>query len=91
MVPDMILAELVERLHLLPVRQPDSEAQQPVQDLGAASLLAYRTVEVSKVDGVGLLPVSRPGVSQSGSLVDRVMSNRQVNMTGNLDDLTNST
>ena len=88
----MILAELVERLHLLPVLQSDGETQQPVQDLGAASLLAYRTAEVSQVGGVGLLPVSRPGVSQSASLVDRVMSSRQGYMRGHLDDnLTNST
>ena len=63
MAADIILVELVEGLHLLSVLQPDGEAQQPVQDLGPASLLAYRTSEVSQIAGVGLLPVFRAGVS----------------------------
>ena len=77
MVPDIFLVELVEGLHLLSVLQPDGEAQQPVQDLGPASLLAYRTCEICQKGGEGLLPVLGPNGSQSLSSVNRIVSGKQ--------------
>ena len=77
MVPDILRGKLVECLHPLPVLQPDGETQQPVQDLGAASVLTYRAGQVSEVSGVDFLPVFTPGVSQSLSSIYRIMSGKQ--------------